>query len=57
MVFKYHVVEGENIKTGAAMSYAMTGPVDVVKLAEICEEVSYACTATEAGVKSCAKHD
>ena len=52
MAFKYHVVEGKNLKTGAAMFFAMADPVDTVKLPEICEEVSHACTATEADVKA-----
>ena len=45
MAFKYHVVEGKNPKTGAAIFFAMADPVDTVKLPEICEEVSHACTA------------
>lgn len=43
---KYKLREGKNLRTGAAMFYAMAGPVSVIKLEKIAQEISQECTVT-----------
>ena len=51
-MFKFRVVEGKNMKTGAAMFYAQAAEVEPLKITDVTKEIAHATTVTEADVKA-----
>lgn len=51
-MIKYKVVEGKNLKTGAAIFFGMAAPVNVVKLESLADEISGECTVTAHDIRA-----